>query len=361
MAVRIHLDEMTGIFADEFWKVTIIDDDAETTPKTVEPIQAGLRDLIIANENGYLKEGFWGVKERFIAAALLRGMRVEDIVDELKVEVEEIKVEESTAAGQFSYWNLNRTKDGEPPILSVTTEGTSLAWEFYVLKAREVLVAGTGIELAPELQDEVNIQSMEWLKNNIHSASAVRHRFVVLVPETPEDLEWINSHQANFPFRTFIGGSLCRNPIPGAPQFACLGEATLKSGRLGAGDLYEHWLRALDANLDGRYIVVKNSQGEWKLPWNSQHSHERLLLEADVRACLTDQACLGFVDRHWHFFRDRSPDSALHYEIDDGSNTLRPLLQNWPPPRCTTQTLFEAALVKVLIVDEREDAVSERR
>ena len=164
MAVRIHLDEMTGSFADEFWKVTIIDDDAETTPKTVEPIQAGLRDLIIANENGYLKEGFWGVKERFIAAALLRGMRVEDIVDELKVEVEEIKVEESTGAGQFSYWNLNRTKDGEPPILSVTTEGTSLAWEFYVLKAREVLVAGTGIELAPELQDEVNIQSMEWLK-----------------------------------------------------------------------------------------------------------------------------------------------------------------------------------------------------
>ena len=44
-----------------------------------------------------------------------------------------------------------------------------------------------------------------------------------------------------------------------------------------------------------------------------------------------------------------------------GSNTLRPLLQNWPPPRCTIQTLFEAALVKVLIVDEREDAVSERR
>jgi hypothetical protein len=349
MAVKVDLDEIPGELQDEYFKVTVTDDGGTASPDSLKGLQGTLNNLRIADEDGYLKEGFWGVKERFIAAALLRGMRVEDI-DPV----------ERDKDGQPSRWNLNRTQVGEPPILAVTTVGNSLAWEFYLLKAKEVIVAGERIELAADLQGQVNLCSMEWFKENIRRASAIRHRFVLLVPDVPEDLAWITHHQANFPFRTFIGGRLCKNPTIGAPQFACLGDGALDSGRLDAGDLYEHWLRALDPHLENRYILIKNSRGEWKLRWKSEVP-ERVEDLDEVHKCFSDKDCLGFIDRHWKHYEEWLPDHAFHYEVDDGTNMLRPLLQTWPPLRSTTHALFEAALIKVLLIDEREDAVSERQ
>jgi hypothetical protein len=248
--------------------------------------------------------------------------------------------------------NLNRVKAGQPRILSVVNAGNSIAWEFYLLKGKDVLVISDQLMSGGGADSGFDLRTMQWLRENISRDSEVRHRFVVLMPDQQEDLQWILANRACFPYRTFLGGRFNGSPEVRS-DLVSLDESTPLADRFASEILYRQWLDSLDPTLEKRFILVKNVWGWHKARWNSD-TWEKIQTEGEYEEQLKSPDCLGLIHRHWKDI-EMAPKPPMHYEAYVGFDSLDGLVEA-KLDATVKYALFESALIRVLIVDERIDA-----
>lgn len=336
VSIRIEADPLY----EDYWRVRVRDDKADDSLSAEETLTKALSSLQISDMSGRLRQGSWGVKERFIAAAFLRGIRVEDIAEEF---------------GDTWDPNLNRPRPGEPVILSVSGEQGRLEWVFYLLKPKDALVIGG--EPMPEFDDdgEVELHDFQWLRNNISSVGAIRHRIAAILPRDQFDREWLVANQAELPLRTLLLQNSHAELSDATAAFPRLSSPTSGSDR---HSLYRSWVEGLDPDLDRRFILIHALAETYRLDWK-----DRSCVGIDDRAkvvqLLNDPNCLALFDHHADFHREvaRLP---VHYECFTGSDTLLSTVQRaMKRDERDINALFEAAVVRILIVDERLDQSAE--
>jgi hypothetical protein len=209
---------------DEFIEI-VISDDRGNFAQVASKIDEVLRSLRIVDELGRLEHGNWGIKERFIAAALLRGIRLEEIsVRQSRNRDEPI----SLTLGSF-----------EPHILRVTDVNGNLGWAFYLMKPQDILFITDSSTSG--YSNKVTVQSMEWLRENIDLPSAIRHQFVVIRLWNQIDLEKLKGYNDKLPYRVFVclpKGTVLQDQ----EHFVPIDEDSLAPEKLSPELLYSRWM-----------------------------------------------------------------------------------------------------------------------
>jgi hypothetical protein len=391
-------------FKDDFIEI-VISDNRNNFKFARAGLEASLRELRIVDEVGRLMPGDWGIKERFICAALLRGLRLEDIPVQVQVgRKQEIKFE----LGEYA-------PPGEPRILNIRDVNGNLGWVFYLLKPKDILLIGNKENLPDELTnrlklkfgERINIHSnnwLQWLKDNISLPSKVRHRFVVVYVKYDYELAELELLTDKLPYRVII----CL-PSGLTPQessaFAPIKPQDLDLENLSLARLYHLWVAYL-VELKKRTAAEKS----WKV-WlklrKSPDTPEVAFSYNGIKLLSLDESTGEFhwqsftqdefvpnrpvvlFDRHgkckqqdkkggrsenktpeWQPNCERFHNSILHYEpYDTGDSTSYYVVaatrkfdpENLDQPLEESElgfTFLEAGLTKILIVDERLDPTS---
>lgn len=185
-------------FREDFIEL-VVSDNRRNFSYAGEGLRKSLNKLRIVDEVGKLEPGDWGIKERFISAALLRGRRLEDIDIQLQGD-----------HGQtVKYFIGDHAPKGEPRILDIRNVDGNIGWVFYLLKPKNILVIGNlNLEvkevLQEKLHDAINIHDFKWLLENISLPSKVRHRFLVVCPENKDELDKLEKLRDKLPYRVIV-------------------------------------------------------------------------------------------------------------------------------------------------------------
>jgi hypothetical protein len=174
--------------AENFIQITV-SDDLNNYEMAAGGINKELDELRIADEGGRLVTGGWGIKERFIAALFLRGMRPENI--SLQDESKKGKSKKGTIN-----LRLGRRKLDGLPILKLTRVGGHLGWVFYLFKPKGVLLVTDEKAHQRKETPELTVKDFDWLRKDLDRSNSIRHRFVVLCPRTQEDVDWLKGKAA---------------------------------------------------------------------------------------------------------------------------------------------------------------------
>lgn len=205
---EMNLEVRVDDYDDEYLLVRV------TVPQTTKPehlqdylnLGRNLDRIEIASPSGTIYPNAWGLKERFIAAAHLRGLRPSEILPYMGRN----QFLEHLPRGSSGLAIRPDCYDGPQLLtLNLDDEQQEPVWSFYLLKPKNILlisdVADTGQEwnadpLYNDLVDKL------WLEDHLHDASAIRHHFVVLRPATLEQAErWKNDEvSTRLPCRTFM-------------------------------------------------------------------------------------------------------------------------------------------------------------
>ncbi|HEV3470352.1 MAG TPA: hypothetical protein VG148_13585 [Pyrinomonadaceae bacterium] len=371
-------DEDGNDLKDEFIEV-VVSDDRGNYAEASRHLDEAFGRLRIADELGKLEPGNWGIKERFISAALLRGIRLQSI----SVQQDRDKRDHPVNMILSAY---------KPEILRVTDVDGSLGWAFYMMKPKEILlITGSG----GEGYAGITVRDMDWLRRNIEEPSAVRHKFVVVRAASQGEVEDLRRLEDKLPHRLFVSAPEGA-ALPADSNFVPIEEECLHPSRLSAPLLYSRWVEWLVRQKKQRlksHAPVLRRLGAWF------SGDEKFIMPEVVFAGATRLKILSYddssqtfqweavekqqyqrpkrpvvlFDRHgtckkaagdgtsWEADSATLASYAVHYEPHEGEDAARQLDiaaegQTDSPTfgfECT-----EAALIKILIVDERLDPVS---
>jgi hypothetical protein len=314
--------------------------DCQTSLSTVSRALASLQ---IADDVGRLVQEHWGIKERFICAALLRGFRLENLPAD------------------------------EPSVLSIGHEKGSdgkqwLAWTFYLLKPKDILWID-GNATPPPHAEGLELHDPAWLANSIRDPAALRHRFVVLGANQVEGMD-ADTLISKLPNRV-LAREVCRSlkvpPIeideetsPLTCAYRCWVRRFIMAGRkMPAIVIADAWPQQFDQ----RASRTDRNGVPAVFYWPAQHMDswlERWGAQLGAPIALFDRhgAEVDWVEQH----------GTLLYEPHNVNDNVRSVVDMSHLMRLTAQDLellalrlAEAALTRILIVDERLDAASGRK
>lgn len=389
-------------FAEDFIEI-VVSDNRNNYDLAKEEIGDSLSGLRIVDEVGSLRQGGWGIKERFISAALLRGIRLEDIDIQLqKGRGQEIKY----SLGDYA-------PEGEPKILDITNVDGNLGWVFYLLKPKDILLIKDFDEPAEQQRlqekfgDGINLRTLKWLKKNITQPSKVRHRFVVVYVTSEGDLEDLEKLRDKLPYRVIVclpkGLTLSESS-----DFAPITHEDLDLGNLSLGRLYQLWvnwlvelkhptsppksrlLRILNwmhltknahtpeiafTNDKTKVLRLDNSTGmfHWDVCEEEDYDPNQPVLLFDRHGGCKDRVKeegkerLDVIEPVWTQNSQRFQASVIHYETYEGDDPLsrfaKAATDQLDPavalnPASLGFSFLEAGLIRILIVDERLDPTS---
>jgi len=397
-------------FKEDFIEI-VVSDNRNNFEIARDGLEESLRTLRIVDEIGRLRPGDWGIKERFICAALLRGIRLEEIPVQVQTgSKQEIRLDLGTYAPEH-----------EPRILDIKDVNGNLGWVFYLLKPKDILLIGSKFtddvtkSLRQHFGDRINIHDLDWLKSKITLPSKVRHRFVVVYVNDQSELNDLEALADKLPYRVIV--CLPKGVRPSASSdFAPISPEDLDLPNLSLARLYHLWVNYL-VELKDPAAAAKGFFGKIWLKWRKnpqtpeiafRHMGFKLLrLDEETGAFqwqLLDEdkydpsrPCLLF-DRHggckqkaqgvsqtgeqasilaepspeWTPDCQRFHNSIFHYEpYDHGEMASQFIVEATrqfdqrpsdplDPPELGFSFL-EAGLTKVLIVDERLDPTSEKQ
>jgi hypothetical protein len=344
-------------------QVTVFDN-RSNYDKAILDLEEILANLRVADETGRLIPGGWGVKERFICASFLRGIRLEQI------EFPELGRLDNLSLGCYA-------PEDEPRILAIRNVEGNLSWTFYLLKPeRDVLLISDNKDyrdLYASRQD-LAIQDIGWLKENIDEPRAVRHRFIVFDPLSLPDLKWLASERVKLPERMFI-----ITQVEGDSPYPWLAPlATDDVQNLSVLLLQRRWVEYLlrcKGLVMPTVILAEASKTEEMLAQEPKIYMVPQQFEPWLRSKFEEKDWEGLpvvvFRRHtpppplWKeqgVRGSRNPQRPFHLEFHDDGGSLRPLIakefitDDIEKLTLLGYRLIEAALIRVLIVDERIDA-----
>lgn len=375
----------------------VVSDNRRNFSDAGEWLRESLNKLRIVDEVGKLEPGDWGIKERFISAALLRGRRLEDIDIQLQQD-----------RGQTVKYSIgDHAPEGEPRILDIRNVDGNIGWVFYLLKPKDILVIGN---LNPEIKevlrerfhDAINIHDFKWLRENVSLPSKVRHRFLVVFPENKDELDQLEKLRDKLPYRVIVSLPKYLELDPFS-EFASIIADDFDLTDLSLDKLYQLWVNwLLDCSPRSQSVLphmrlTRNSRmpqiliqdAGFKalvLDEETGHFYWKARLDNSYR---TDREVLLF-DRHGHCMR-KTPNPLLrqahgtqvewkenvthfdiaHYETYVHSDSLSPyidsIIKNVGHADNPTESsalgfcLIEAGITRILIVDERLDPASAKQ
>jgi len=411
LTFTVTVRDAKGAFNEDFMEV-VISDNRQNYEKAAPDLNASLLKMRIVDEIGKLEPGDWGIKERFISAALLRGRRLEEIeIQRQKDRSQEIVF----ALGEYA-------PDGEPRILDIENVEGNLGWRFYMLKPKNILLVGN---FAPKLKDTLKTETLSvydlaWLKENVSRPSKVLHRFVVFFPDNQSELDDFALLSDRLPYRVIV----CLPEgleLPGeggkdeaASPFAGIADKELNPAELSLDKLFRLWVNwlveekhpspppanTLLGRLFGRRIRITDnpffpevafrddkikllkfdkSKGtfHWEIMDEEKYcpQHPLVLFDRHGR-CWTDGKAIGQESGEtklpvWSASCASFQEKVMHYESYDYGDALfrftsaatNQIRRQIPNQQLDSPglafTFLEAGLIKVLIVDERIDPTSE--
>lgn len=318
----------------------VLYDDCGNAEHARTSIGSALEKLRISDEAGRLLPQHWGVKERFISAALLRGIRLETLEPIV---------------------SLGKARPANLPILDLvempTGDRKNLGWSWYLLKPKNILLidgSHTGISFRAE---EVNAQTEEWLFENLDDPSAIRHRFVILPGELLGRLNL----------------SKCTEKLPG--RLLWIGDTPPSMSRFGKFDgdeltsltAYRQWLRHLLWGGRMPVIVFGDAFRKGRLKLKAEGCPDVYFwpnddFESEETPWKSDGAPLIIFDRHGLGLNWALKQKPLLYEPHESNDPVRSIagmqaLDKLPPEELGLRALqlAEAALTRILVLDERLD------
>jgi hypothetical protein len=384
-------------FREDFIEL-VVSDNRRNFSDAGERLKRSLDNLRIVDEMGRLEPGDWGIKERFISAALLRGRRLEDIDIQLPGDRER----------SVKYFIGDYAPEGEPRILTVKNVDGNIGWVFYLLKPKDILLIGNPKpevkqSLEEKFHDVINIQPYSWLQDNITLPSKVRHRFLLVYPENQSQLDDLETQRDRLPYRVIV--CLPKDlELNKSSRFASILADDFDLPNLSLDRLYQLWVNWLldypprtfwqktfrrmrftkqprmpeilirDAGLKALVLDEDTGQFHWKLDSNKDYKTDSQVILLDRHgSCVQNKASRkGAHDARleWNANGKRFASTITHYEpymqgdalsryvqlVFDQSNTFdKPL-----DPSTMGFSFLEAGLTKILIVDERLDPATEQ-
>jgi hypothetical protein len=396
-------------FKEDF--IELIVSDNRNNYDTAGPrLKDSLAKLRIVDVTGRLEPGDWGVKERFISAAILRGRRLEDI---------EVQLQPDPTQQEIKYFIGEYAPLGEPKILDVINVDGNLGWVFYLLKPKDILLIGGDFRssdpnLIPNLEEKfrgaINVDSFQWLLDNVEKPSKIRHRFLVVFVENQTELDKLEALRDKLPYRVIV----CPRSeleLADSSRFASVSEEDLDVTNLSLDRLYQLWVNWLldyppKSLLEKTRRLMRRLMGGKKGPGMP----EIIFRDAGFKALTLDESAATFrwtldddknyqtdrpvllYDRHGSCMRNRSRGeegvpkelewnesgqrfsaNVTHYESYDQGDAMyslafaavsqinRKSLDDPLKVSALGFSFLEAGLTKILIVDERLDPTSEKK
>ncbi len=364
---------------DEFVEV-VISDDRGNYADASRQIEDAFGRLRIVDELGQLEPGNWGIKERFISAAILRGIRLQNI---------------SVIQGKRRDQPVNFIISSfEPKILRVTNVNGNLGWAFYLMKPKEILLV-TDSDAGG--YSGITVRSLEWLRENVDEPSEVRHKFVVIRVSSQEELDGLMALEDKLPHRLFVcapeGAAL-----PADSHFVPVDEESIQPSQLTVTMLYSKWVEWLVRQKRGRlsphtpfhrriqswfsgsekFIMPETVFGKakslkiltyddavqtfrWKSSDKEKYRPQRPVVLFDSHGTCKETADGAPDHIKWKDESAALGAAAAHYEPHEHNDPARQL--DFAAEGETDSPTFgfecaEAALIRILIVDERLDPVS---
>ena len=350
MGVKIDVQEVSDSDRYECLKIRVIGQQADNADYAAKFILEKLSTMQITDTEGKLHEGVWGIKERFIAATLLRGYALQDVISALtknsRLILAMIKGEDAPASG-------DPTPLENKPILTVLAEDRRLVWEFYLRKGKDVLLIREAFFETQRAVPGIQYENFDWLRENLGDGSSIRHSFVVVWPRTPDSMQLLNRNRGRLPYRTF----LVETGTVMAHSFSPLDDKRLVLSSDLPEVLYKAWVESLDPHLAGRYLLITGEGYTRILEWDAKADKKMKTISADaIGKCAADPACLGIFSRHWPKKGDDLFElgEGKHREVF-GNSSLHSIFKKEVIEGVDKYALFESILVRVLIIDERLD------
>ncbi len=323
-------------YNDDLWNIAIEDDAlCDVEPEKLQTLIDEKASRIFNPETGEVERELWGFKEMIICAAFLRNTSYEQL--------QEVQTEPTQE---------------QPKLLEITktTEG-HLCHNIYVLKPKEVLIVSskdwelTDDERQQLARQGIEIKGLEWVKENLKS-EMIRHRFTVLIGN--EVTKYFTEWKDCLPCRTICLEDEMQSKLCSTTK------NSLSSPHLLINWLYKFWFnRELgrdisnlpqiavvnsiwDSSVCDGVVVIKDSPDDNSLlerigetqtiVFEHPGDHDRLSLNSPQIQTMT------------FFHHDGSPEE----------NVLKALSSSNPEKsKRTRYELIEAALIRILIMDER--------
>jgi hypothetical protein len=327
---------------DNMLRAIVYDDRSSFTEdinKAIEKVEKeGLCD-----QYGRLRPMEWGLKERYIFATYLRGETPEEwLMPEA----------------------LRHEKSASPPILRVR-EGRNhrMEWVFYLLKPKDILIVSDNHnqqEVPVERRDKVNVWSWSTLKQRLKS-SLLRHNFIVLCLTEEKEIENLERYLDYLPYRIFIFNPNKLKTSEYIKQHcAFLPQKDFDLRELSMELLYPQWIKFIAERqkrnepkivegVRGKYYVDQNGNMTLASNFNLQQEKDVVLFD---RHGMNGKAVK---EKLW------KESKVIHYEpFEEGWSVCfradfaqnRELRKKYPRLKYLLQ---EAALIRILILDERID------
>lgn len=341
----MHIDAQQ---VDGFIQIDVYDD-ARNYAKHGPTIADSLRRIRISDARGRLIPESWGIKERFVCAAMLRGYRPEEFP------LQETGTDETPSIGE-SRFDLRR-------VLAMEDVNGNCSWRFYLpCRAADVLlVTDQPPANAPK---EVLVQTFKMFEKAAQSPAGITSPFVVLdhLPAGEHD----QSLEARLPARTYVRGDA------GGSRFLRI-DAPIES--LSPRLLLERSVTAVRDRPLLLILAVGDFEENGELSIGKQYEDLPLIVVADLQlrsevARLRNEGRTeDFIvfKRHPHedeleFLRSANGLGVEHYETYESNPVLTAAVRNTGPDRLREcYRLLEAALTRILIIDERLDLTLDAR
>ena len=355
---RLTIRLLADYYSDKLVRLTIVDD-GKNFAEASKSIQEALDNFRIVDESGGLLPGAWGLKERFACAVMLRGWRLEQIP---LTQVKGNRLSEDVSFGDYA-------PEGEPVFLRIIDVEGCLGWELFLLRpVPPILIVRDALSEGKSFSMFVSIRNLKWLRSKIENPVALRHRFLVLYIDDVEDLAWLNSVSAKLPERRFLVAS---QKLLSASLMGCavLNEDEINLESVSEQFLQRRWVDHLLARRAQLEPVIVLEGG-----WEGQDFEGEALDDPRVYALKPHNlsgwqqqqrergvapAPIILVRSHTHKLEGVHP---LHYEPHEKGDRLRAEVESLRKEdkdglRLFSLRLMEAALIRIIVVDERIDRI----
>jgi hypothetical protein len=311
---------------DNIYRVIIYDDRSSYYSQKTNYIKSVIENLEVdglIDESGALRLGEWGIKERYIFATYLRGEAPEDwlLPEDLRLE-----------------------KTAVPPILRVSDCSGKLGWKLYILKPKDILlVSDTHKQDSVPTGERVNIWTWEMLRQRLTS-SLLRHKFVILCPKDESQLAQIHNILDYLPYRVLVYyNSKIPENMKGLEEHCGILDG-LDITELGVTTLYKKWINWIAKRRCKKIPKVVSIAGGKGYPdtWKGD---------------LNGSEPIALFDRHGNYAnRIGKGKNVIHYEPYEGGWAVERIIADFERGHSELEPILqEAALIRVLVIDERID------
>jgi hypothetical protein len=331
---------------DGFVQIDVYDDSNNYAQHGAD-LREAVERLRLADESGKLDPVHWGIKERFVCAAILRGLRPEDF-----------RLQESAAPDTpllATYLNQGRR------VLEVMEVDGNCAWRFYLPRRYADVLMITG-QQTPIVGDGVIVQSPEAFVVGVNSVSGITTPFVV-IDDLPPTVD-MRALEGRLPHHSYVRGfdagiKHCLridSPLESITSTLLLRrsvqELMTEPSRLIVGVNEHESGRGLTLSMDdadGPFIVNINDVESTVERLYKRNPREKLLVMLRHPTTFFERLVAGAARGSEHH-------SIGHFEIYSVRHYLEAAVLDLGKHReRASLRLLEAALTKILIIDERLD------